>query len=321
MYSRSLAIICLLICVFYSAHGQQDYFHQEFAIANENDVYTLKNSDRYYSNGILLHFRFLPDSSSWLGKRRRLNNKRIVDIELSQKFYTPMNLTLTDIEDFDRPYAGWLYAGLTLSDFYGSNQRLEYGLELGTTGRPSGAEAFQTWYHATVGFPRPRGWGFQIASELALNLKAKYQRQWNLFPGKLDLVTTTSAMLGSAFTNVVQSADLRWGRLQPLNQSGFANAMIGDRIGEFRNHFYLFTGYGYQWTVHDITIQGSLWRDNSVHTEEVFSNVRHFRVGWAASSANTTFRMTYHWLSEEVKGAQNHDYVGFELLLRFKPQK
>ena len=298
--------------------AQQDFFQQEFAIANENDVYVLKNTDRYYSNGILLHFRFLPGGDSWLGKRRNLNNKRIIDIELSQKFYTPVNLTLSDPDDFDRPYAGWLYAGFTIADFPRADQRIEYGLELGTTGRPSGAEAFQTWYHATVGFPRPQGWGFQIASELALNLKANYMRQWVLADGLLDLVTTSSAMVGSAFTNIVQRADLRVGRLRPLNESGFANALIGERTRDFRNHFYFFTGYGYQWTLHDITIQGSLWNDNSTHTEEIFSTVRHLRVGWAASSSNTTFRMTYHWLSEEVKGAQNHDYVSFELLLRFK---
>jgi len=321
MYRRSIVLLLFIFCAVNGLHGQQDYFDQEFAIANENDVYVFKNTDRYYSNGILLHYRFLPKTNNWLGKRRNLNNKRIVDIELSQKFYTPLDLTLRNIEDFDRPYAGWLYGGITISDFYSANQRLEYGLELGTTGRPSGAEAFQTWYHATVGFPTPRGWGFQIAPELALNLKAKYQCQWVISEGKLDLVTSTSAMLGSAFTNVIQNVDLRWGRLQPLNQSGFANALIGERAGDFRNHFYLFSGYGYQWTMHDITIQGSLWNDKSPHTEEIFSSVRHFRVGWAASSPNTTFRMTYHWLSEEVKGANNHDYVGIELLLRFKPRK
>ena len=318
---KLVVFLCALFFLESALHAQQEYFNQEFAIANENDVYVLKNTDRYYSNGILLHYRFIPKSSTWWGKRKNLDRKRIIDIELSQKFYTPVNLTLTDFEDFDRPYAGWLYAGLTINDFPSAHQRLEYGVELGTTGRPSGAEAFQTWYHATVGFPRPRGWGFQVASELAMNFKAKYQHQFSIVDGKFDLVTTSSAMLGSAFTNVVQYADLRVGRLQPLNESGFANAMIGQRTEEFRNHFYFFTGYGYQWTIHDITIQGSLWNDNSVHTEEIFSNVRHLRVGWAASSANTTFRMTYNWLSEEVKGAKNHDYVGFELLLRFKPRK
>ncbi len=319
MYKRISLICTLFLLSFGVLNAQQDSFQQEFAIANENDVYVLKNTDRYYSNGILLHYRFIPKADSWLGKRKRQENKRIIDIELSQKFYTPVNLTLTDFNDYDRPYAGWLYAGFTVLDFPKNNQRIEYGLELGTTGRPSGAEAFQTWYHATVGFPRPRGWGFQIAQELAANLKANYQYQFSLVDGVLDLVTTSSAMVGSAFTNFVQRADLRVGRLQALNESGFANAMIGQRNSDWRNHFYFFTGYGQQWTMHDITIEGSLWNDRSIHTEELISNVRHLRVGWAASSANTTFRMTYHALSEEVEGGRNHDYVGFELLLRFGP--
>ena len=316
---RKLLISTLAIFLWAAkSQAQQDFFHQEFAIANENDVYIFKNTDRYYSNGILLHFRFLPNETSWLGKRKHLDRKRIVDIELSQKFYTPVNLTLRDFADFDRPYAGYLFAGLTVADFPRKNQRLEYGLELGVVGRASGSEAFQTWYHATVGFPTPRGWGFQIPNELTLNLKAQYDYQWSLLPGSIDLVSSSRAMAGTAHTNFVQRADIRFGRLQALNQSGFANALIGNQRDDFRNHFYFFVGYGQQWTLHDITIEGSLWNDDAPHTEELITSVRHARVGWAASSANTTFRMTYNWLSEEVVGAQTHEYVGVELLLRFK---
>ena len=321
MYQKSLISILILFVFSVEVFSQEDFFQQEFAIANENDVYVFKNTDRYYSNGILLHFRFLPNAETWLGKRKHLDRKRIIDVELSQKFYTPVDLTLRNFEDFDRPYAGYLYAGLTVADFPRANQRLEYGLELGVVGRASGAEAFQTWYHANVGFPTPRGWGFQIPNEITLNLKAQYDYQWSLLPGKIDLVSSSRAVVGSAFTHFVQRADIRFGRLLVLNQSGFANALIGERKGDFRNHFYFFVGYGQQWTIYDITIQGSLWNDDAPHTEDIISSVRHARVGWAASSANTTFRMTYHWLSEEVEGARNHDYVGLELLLRFKTRE
>lgn len=292
-------------------------YDQELAIANENDVYVLKNTDRYYSNGILFHFRFEPDSSSFFGTRKKKLVKRLVDFELTQKFFTPRDLTLRNVDDFDRPYAGWLYAGFTVADFPKSNTRLEYGLEIGAVGEASGAGAFQTWYHKNFGFPEPRGWSYQIPSELVLNLKAELNHQWSLIDGQLDLISSTRVMLGSAFTNGIQRLDLRIGRLYPLSESGFVNAIIGHREKDLLNHFYFFTGYGYQWTLHDITIQGSIWNNNSPHTESIFSGVRHFRMGWAASSSNSTFRMTYNWLSKEVKGAKTHSYIGFELLLRF----
>lgn len=319
MYKRFSAFLFFFFFVLQGLQAQKEEYRHEFSFTNDNDVYLMTYKDRYYSNGLLLHFRFLPKADSRFGKRRNPANKRIIDLELTQKFYTPINLSLTNPDDFDRPYAGWLYAGFTIADFPKPNQRIEYGLELGTTGKPSGAEVFQKRYHTISRFfPTPRGWDFQIAAEVVMNLKINYMRQWVLADGILDMVTTSSAMVGSAFTNFVQRADLRVGRLQPLNESGFANALIGERTREFRNHFYFFTGYGYQWTLHDITIQGSLWNDNSPHTEKIFSNVRHLRIGWATSGRKTTFRMTYHWLSKEVIGGQNHSYLSLELLLRFK---
>lgn len=322
MFRQILISLLFFVLAATGLRAQSDYFHQEFAIANENDVYTFKNTDRYYSNGILTHFRFIPQKASFLGIRQGDSTKRIIDIELTQKFFTPVDLTLNDFEDFDRPYAGWLYGGLTIADFPKRNRRIEYGLELGVVGRASGAEAFQTWYHRNFGFPRPRGWDFQIPNEVAVNLKVEYNHQWALVKsGKLDLISSSRLMLGTAFTNAVQRLDVRFGGLQTLDESGFVNAMIGRRRNDFKKHGYFFVGYGLQWTGHDVTIQGSLWNDDSPHTESIFSNIQHFRVGWAASSANTTFKMTYNWLSKEVKGARDHGYVGFELLLRFRPRK
>lgn len=316
----------LFFCVisFFAVPGlvaQSDYYHQELSITTENDVYLLQNTDRYYSNGALIHFRFIPEKNAFLGIKHKEATKRIIEIELSQKFYTPKDLTLTDVAEFDRPYAGWLYTGLSISDFPKPNQLLSYGVELGVVGDISGADGFQTWYHRNFGFPVPRGWDLQIRNELVANLKGSYSYQFPLLKNSIDLIATSSAVLGTGFINVMQQADIRFGKLQSLDESAFKNAIIGRRRNGFDRHAYFFLGYGEQLVGHNVTIQGSLWKDNSPHTEDIHTRIQRFRVGWAASSVNTTFKMTYNWLSEEVKGAKVHSYVGFELLIRLRPRK
>lgn len=310
----SVVLICQLL-------AQSDYYDQELSITTENDVYLLKNTDRYYSNGALIHFRFVPEKNVFLGIGKKEPVKRIVELEISQKFYTPKDLTLTDVNDYDRPYAGWLYFGLTVADFVKANQLITYGVELGVVGSISGADGFQTWYHRNFGFPEPQGWGFQIRNELVANLKGSYSFQLPLVKKSVDLISTSQAMIGTGFINAMQRVDVRFGKLQSLDESVFKNAIIGRRRNGFSRHAYLFLGYGRQWVGHNITVQGGLWNDRSPHTEDIFSTVQHVRVGWAANSVNTTFKMTYNWLSEEVAGAGKHAYIGFELLLRFRPRK
>lgn len=321
MFRRYSFLFALSLIFFSRLSAQSDYYDQELSITTENDVYLLQNTDRYYSNGALIHYRFIPRKSSFLGIAKQEGVKRIVEVEFSQKFYTPKDLTLTEVDDFDRPYAGWLYAGLTVSDFLTPDQLLSYGAELGVVGSISGADGFQTWYHRNFGFPEPQGWDSQIRNELVLNLKVNYSRQFKLVDSSIDLITTSSAMLGTGYINAMQQIDVRFGQLQVLNESAFKSAIIGQRTNEFSRHAYFFLGYGAQWVGHNITIQGSLWNDDSPHTEEIFNTIQRFRVGWAASSVNTTFKMTYNWLSEEVKGAKVHSYIGFELLIRFRPRK
>ena len=318
MSRKCLFLFALSFLFFADLSAQSVRYDREFSLTTENDVYLLQNTDRYYSNGALLHYRFIPRKQAFLGVGKKESVKRIIDIEFSQKFYTPKDLTLTNIVDFDRPYAGWLYTGLTLSDFLKPNRVLTYGVELGVVGDISGADGFQTWYHRNFGFPEPRGWDFQIPNELVLNLKASYSHQFVLVPKSIDIVTTTSGVLGTGFINAMQRADIRFGKLQPLNESAFKNAVIGERVNEFERHGYFFFGFGAQWVGYNITVQGSQFNDNSPHTEEIFNTVQHFRVGWAASSVNTTFKMTFNWLSEEVRGARTHAYVGFELLIRMR---
>jgi len=301
--------------------GQTVYRDQELSIITDNDVYLLQNKDGYYSNGLILNYRFVPRPGTFYRAKRNDSIKYIINIELAHKFYTPYDIKLTDVRNFDRPYAGTLNASLGVTKFVAKDVAWSYGFDFGVVGKASGAEVFQTWYHNWANFPEPQGWKYQVKNEMYLNLKGEFNKQFFLLPRTIDIVTYSKSSLGTTRFNIDNGLDLRIGKLQSINQSAFKNSLIGKGSDNFVGHNYLFVGLGAEYVIHNTLIQGSIWSDKDPHTEESVNWVKHWRIGWAANSENTTFKMTYYHLSSEVVGADVHAYIGFELNLRFKPSK
>ena len=296
--------------------AQTTYKNREYSIANDNDVYLLVGNDRYYSNGIIFHKRWVPGGES----AKRDSIKKIFDFEFSHKTYTPQDLILRNPNNFDRPYAGLVTFGLNHQRFSNKSFSRTLGAELAVVGRISGAQGFQEWYHRNLGFPKPRGWEFQIPNELLINFKAGIAKQAWINPERVDLVLDSEAFLGTGFTHLMQRVDFRFGRLQHLENSSFKNAIIGKGSERSGIHTYFFFGYGAQLVAHNILIEGSLWSNDAPHTEEAEAFVHHWRIGWATNSRNTTFKMIYNGLSEEVEGNKVHGYITFELALRLAPK-
>ena len=316
----SLSVIILMLFS-QELSGQVAYRDQEFSIRNDNDVYTFRNSDKYYSNGLILNYRWIVEPDKMLiPSKLSDSSKVIIETELSHKFFTPRFLTQEDVEHFDRPYAGTISAGYYIKVFPKVDREFRYGLDLTLIGSASGAEGFQTWYHEYFGFPTPQGWNYQIPNELTVNFKGAYLHQFKLVGDAIDLVSETSATLGTALINAKQVVHFRFGRLQALNFSSFANSLIGRGSRNFLEQGYFFAGVGVEYVVHNITIQGSLWNDNALHTENIVPWIRHMRFGAAFSGDRSTFRLVYNWLGPEVKNLKWHSYFGLELQLRFLPK-
>src|SRR5205823_6501596 len=101
-------------------------------------------------------------------------------LELGQNIYTPKNIFTPSMVHSDRPYAGWLYAGVTLQRRGVTRRNTpvldNFGLDLGALGPDSLAQETQTWWHSLGGWILPQGWHNQLKSEPGLILK--YDRQW-----------------------------------------------------------------------------------------------------------------------------------------------
>lgn len=84
-------------------------------------------------------------------------------IRLTQQIYTPSEDT-PEWRPGQRPYAGWLAAGLTIrtATFV---REAALSLDVGLIGPASLAEASQTAFHHIFGFRKPLGWADQLATE------------------------------------------------------------------------------------------------------------------------------------------------------------
>jgi len=136
----------------------------------ENDV--VFGSDDDYTNGL----RLSADLSKALWwKRWGLGHKDCGEetdaskpclrttLMFGQNFYTPHDITVTQVLEGERPYAAWLYGG-----FAGRISRptrlTSVELQIGTTGKAALGEKVQTWFHSLPGTnsPIPKGWRNQV---------------------------------------------------------------------------------------------------------------------------------------------------------------
>jgi lipid A 3-O-deacylase len=183
--------------------------------------------------------------------------------ELTQLQFTPADLSRTDPDPADRPYAGVLYLGLA-SHFQREESLLSAKLILGVVGPASLAEGTQRLTHQFLNDPHPRGWHKQVRTEPLLDLLFAYRHRYRLTPPEgvfgIDVVPMGMAMLGNYLTQVQAGVQCRIGFHLPddfgvtdLRGTGFLPSARDGR----RWSGYLFAGGGASLVARDITLDGN----------------------------------------------------------------
>lgn len=176
------------------------------SILFENDIFY--NTDRDYTNGVQFAWTTSPDDSwDWATKTARLlpffaqTGEVRTSYSLGQNIYTPTNLTLSDPDPRDHPYAGFLYAGLGVVDET-QTQLDQAQLQLGAVGPDSLAEETQKLVHRIIHDTIPQGWHYQLHNEPALVLMD--EKSWRAFESGriLGLSFDVDPHLGAAVGNV-----------------------------------------------------------------------------------------------------------------------
>ncbi|MDX1463920.1 MAG: DUF2219 family protein, partial [Marinirhabdus sp.] len=106
LIQKPVRAILLLWLMFFSTsmlaqRGASFYAEEQIDLIHDNDF--LHFTDRWYTTGSFITYRKLLNELE-----KEQPNKRQFSIQLEQSFYTPSNILSDRIEDYDRPYAGFL---------------------------------------------------------------------------------------------------------------------------------------------------------------------------------------------------------------------
>ncbi len=198
----------------FSAEPEEDTIGSAFSIRWENDAFDA--TDANYSSGASL--AYAHKGPGLIGGVWNLfgepEGKRISTYEVSQLQYTPVDLERTIPDPNDRPYAGFLYLGLTSHLQRGDSL---HGLKLyaGVVGPASLAEQGQKLVHRTFGYHMPKGWDHQLKNEPIINLLYEYRHRFHLTPKDaaigVELIPVGDAFLGNYLIQAQAGAQLRVG--------------------------------------------------------------------------------------------------------------
>lgn len=291
-----------------------------FTMYLENDAFT--GTDQHYTNG--LKFSWLSaDLVDWgqTAWRKRLvaalpfinrpDGQKNLGFALGQNIYTPRDITATNPDPTDRPYAGWSYGELAfVSKTPAVSDTLS--MQLGIVGPHSLAEDSQRLVHQWTGNARPRGWDYQLRDEIGVNLV--FERRWRLYGRALvekigiDLVPHAGVSLGNVQTYANAGGTVRFGYRLPsdfgvqLARPGSVGGTPADdldpRVALDRNFsIFLFGAADGRAIARDIFLDGNTFRSSRSVTKETLVADLSAGVGLIAGPWQLTY--TQVWRTRE----------------------
>ena len=217
--------------------------------------------------------------------------RRRVSFVLGQNIFTPEDIRTTSLISNDRPYAGWLYAGIGL---VAEREKVDgravdnFELDIGVVGPAAfGEETQNFWHREVINVREAEGWQNQLKNEIGV--LALYERKWPFrFQAEdsrmgFELTPSVGGALGNVYTYAAVGGSVRWGRNLPndygpprirpgLHGGGFFDPKPDSKIG-----WYLFAGIEGRAVARNIFLDGNTFRDS--HSVDKRPIVGDFQVG------------------------------------------
>jgi lipid A 3-O-deacylase len=303
------------------------------------------NKDRHYSTGLRANwmspnlyntpefvrdFTDLPEHLlSFLDGRTAGNVKRRYGISVGQSLYTPEDKQAKDLIKDERPYAAWLYLGLSLQTIRYDAAKPDkqqdairqdtWQLDIGVIGPMALGKQVQNNFHELINAPESQGWDNQLRNEPGINLT--FERKWRigravLFdePIKLrsDVVPMVGLSLGNVNTYAAAGAIVRLG--QDLgNDFGpprIRPSLPGSETFDLEDPFawYIFAGFEGSAVARNIALDGNTFRDSHSVDKNIF--VADLMAGAAVFMGRTRLAYTHVLRTKEYKGQKGMDHYG-----------
>ncbi|MFH7326686.1 lipid A deacylase LpxR family protein [Desulfurivibrio sp. C05AmB] len=297
-----------------------------FTVVVEND--TLLGTDRHFTHGSRFSYYSGKIRNDWLNRLAELapfvprsgpDQLWRASTALGHNIYTPADITVSELQTEERPYAGYLYLGfglvrVTETPATGRGIVDSFELQTGVVGPAALARPIQTWWHANVSSsPEPMGWEHQLRNEPILNLY--WDRQWRypLIAGQwvdTDLIPHTGLALGNADIHLGSGFTVRLGkRLADDNGPPRIRPSLPG-AGYFRKNptlgGYLFVGGEARLVGRNIFLDGNTFRDShSVSRRVVAFDVQY---GFVVSYRSFKLALTNIIRGREFSGQSSPDH-------------
>lgn len=282
----------------------------------ENDMFA--DTDKFYTNAVKMTVlsRDLEEYRQYEPTRKFLNliekapfvNQpgltRNIGVSIGQDIYTPADIEREDLQENDRPYAGWTYLSVALHSKNAT--RLDtFETSLGVVGPASLAEQAQNTVHEIKDVPTAEGWEHQLENEPGLMLT--WQRSWRTHRHDgvnnwdWDAMPHVGATVGNVMTYANLGYEIRFGYDIPddfgtaLIKPGAAVGAPGGKYGSsikkiFGAHTFL--GFDIRAIARNIFLDGNTFADS--HSVEknpvVFDIYSGLSVRWGSA------KLTYTWV-------------------------
>lgn len=314
---KELLFFYFLLGVNFGTFGQA--YTDEIGTATANDFYISKK-DRYYTNGNQFHYRHALQKQA----KDSTVEKRIFELESGQKIYNPFFAKAPNPATHDRPFTAYLYFGTSFNWFYKNEKHIKVNAQIGTIGPNALGEEIQKGYHNLLNVFTPLGWEYQLKNEIGVNLSADFNHLLYRSRSKhVDITGLSSALVGNTFSGSNVGLLFRWGKCNPLYQSGSFNSLIGNNSNDKNNQpeeYFIFLRPQINYVAYNATIQGGMFRtDKGPITFGVKPFVFIQDVGASYSSKRWTVNFIVTLKSNEVQStASGYSYATWSFFYRFK---
>lgn len=313
-FSMKKNLLFLCLCCTFGVFSQEK-FSKEISFVTENDLYTSTYDDRYYTNGMFLSFKYLSK------EKNETLEKKIFAWEIAHEMYTPNKSITTDLNNHDRPFAGYLYGSFSIDRIYKDNQSFKTTLQIGIIGSNAFSKELQGAIHSLYGFEEAVGWKHQIKNAFGLN----FNTHFNKFLAKdktnhFDISWINSGELGTVYTNISSGFLARIGfkPLQSLANSIAFNTNINSKNTSFYREIesFIFIKPTLRYAVYDATLQGSFLNKGSEVTSELNPLVFNIAIGFKFTANRFNFGYTLKYNTNKSKGLKfnnGHKYGSINL--------
>ena len=183
----------------------------------ENDAFAA--TDHHYTHGLEITWLGAPEPADavatriaeWLPGNR--NGQARAGWQFGQSIFTPVDKHARRLLTGERPYAAWLYGGLSL--VYNAPAHIDtLSLMLGTVGPNAQGEGLQRAVHEWLGTNESRGWNNQVGNRAGGMLII--ERKWRVLAGdagslRADFLPHAGVALGNVATYANAGFTIRLG--------------------------------------------------------------------------------------------------------------